>query len=289
MIIKGNAVSKQVSSFFAAVLLVGGLSTADAAETGKLRIVTEGGFPPWNMTTPSGKLAGFDIELVDLICKQLGAECTVESQTFDAMIPAVNDGKYDAIVDALGITDARKEVLDFSIPYAGLCYSFASVTPAVKARLAAEDRIEVLTDANTPQVMERYKAAFKDATIGTLASGTSTRFVNKHLKDVGSRSYKTPAARDLDLKAGRVDVIFASKDSLVATKKNQNIEALEFVGPCLRGDLLGSGGVGIGVKKGNTALKQKLDAVLAKLVGDGTIKTLSEKHFGMDMSPVGLK
>lgn len=273
--------------FAATTLAVGMIATANAQE-GTLRVVTEGGFPPWNLTDPSGKVVGFDIDVVNAICAELKVTCTFESQTFDAMIPAVNDGKYDLIVDALGITDARKEVIDFTVPYAGLCYSFATVTPAVKERLPFEDRIEFLTDANLQQVMDTYRAAFEGATIGTLASGTSTRFIAKNLADVSASPYKTPAARNLDLKAGRVDVVFASKDSLLALKKNEDIADLDLVGPCLRGDLLGYGGVGIGIKKGNTELKVRLDPVIEKLINDGTIKTLSEQHFGIDMSPIGV-
>lgn len=259
-----------------------------SAQESRLNIVTEGGFPPWNLTDSSGAVKGFEIDFMNAVCAQLKVKCTVESQTFDAMIPAVNNGKYDLIVDALGITAARKEVIDFTVPYAGLCYTFASVNPSVKQKLLFEDRIEVLTDDNLPGMMATYKDAFASATIGTLASGTSTRFINKNLSAVRSSPYKTPAARDLDLKAGRVDVIFASKDSVLALKKNQDIAALELVGPCLRGDLLGSGGVGIGMKKGNAELKARLDPVIKKLIDNGTVKALSEQHFGIDMSPVGL-
>lgn len=277
-----------LSLFAAAAIVAGAIPAAQAIEGGTLRVVTEGGFPPWNLTAPSGEIVGFDVDVIDVICAELQVECAIEAQTFDAMIPALNDGRYDVIIDALGITAARMEVIDFTVPYAGLCYSFASVTPAVKEALPAEERIEMLTGENLGEVMDMYSTAFEGATIGTLASGTSTRFVNAHLSDVSSRPYRTPAARDLDLKAGRVDVVFASKDSLLALKERENIDALELVGPCLRGDLLGSGGVGIGLRKGDAELKARLDAVIGTLVENGTIRTLSEQHFGIDMSPVGL-
>ncbi|CAN7373870.1 transporter substrate-binding domain-containing protein [Bosea sp. LjRoot90] len=253
-----------------------------------MKIVTEGGFPPWNLTDASGALKGFEIDFSNALCAELKVKCSIASQTFDAMIPALNDGKYDLIVDALGITEARQKVIDFTVPYAGLCYTFASVTPAVKTKLPFEDRIEILADDNLAKAMKTYRDAFTGATIGTLASGTSTRFISKNLSDVSSRPYKTPAARDLDLKAGRIDVVFASKDTLLALKKTQGIDTLELVGPCLRGDLLGTGGVGIGVKKGNAELKARLDPAIKKLVDNGTVKALSEQHFGLDMSPIGL-
>ena len=277
---------KRILSLLAAVTFVT-LGPASAQES-TLRIVTEGGFPPWNLTDASGALKGFEIDFSNALCTELKVKCTIASQAFDAMIPALNDGKFDLIVDALGITEARQKVIDFTVPYAGLCYTFASVTPSVKTKLPFEDRIMMLSDDNLAKMMKTYRDAFSGATIGTLASGTSTRFISKNLPDVSSRPYKAPAARDLDLKAGRVDIVFASKDSLLALKKSQGIDALELVGPCLRGDLLGTGGVGIGVKKGNAELKARLDPAIKKLVDNGTVKTLSEQHFGLDMSPVGL-
>ncbi|MBD9524477.1 transporter substrate-binding domain-containing protein [Ensifer sp. ENS02] len=262
--------------------------TQASADEGKLKVVTEGGFPPWNLTDPSGEVKGFEIDFMKAVCGELKVECSFESQSFDAMIPALNDGKYDLIVDALGMTAARREVIDFTVPYAGLCYTFATVNASVKQKLPYEDRIEVLDEQNLEKIMSTYRDAFTGATIGTLASGTSTRFVAKNLSMLSSKPYKSPAARDLDLKAGRVDIIFASKDSVLALKKNQNIDQLQLVGPCLRGNLLGSGGVGIGVKKGNAELKMRLDPVIKKLVENGTVRKLSEQHFGIDMSPVDL-
>jgi octopine/nopaline transport system substrate-binding protein len=263
------------------------VSAPALAQEDTLRVVTEGGFKPWNYTQPSGEVVGFDIDFIKAVCKELDVKCVIESQTYDAMIPALNDGKYDLAINAFGITPARMEVIDFTVPYAGLCYSFATVTPAVKEALPFEDRIVVLNDDNLKEVMAMYEKAFEGATIATLSSGTSTRFINKNLPDVSTHVYKDAAARDLDLRAGRVDVAFASKDNMLAVKRD-SVESLELIGPCLRGDLIGSGGVGIGLKKGNTELKAKLDPVIQKLVENGTVKELSEKHMGIDMSPVGL-
>ncbi|MDW9912364.1 transporter substrate-binding domain-containing protein [Sinorhizobium meliloti] len=265
------------------------IATSGVAQDGELRVVTEGGFAPWNLTDPSGAVKGFEIDFMNAVCGELKMKCTLTAQAFDAMIPAVNDGKFDAIVDALGITAARKEVIDFSTPYAGLCYSFASVNADVKKKLPFEDRIEMLTNANLEANMARFKTAFEGAKVGTLASGTSTRFIAKNLAGVATSPYKTPAARNLDLKAGRVDILLASKDNLLALKKSDNMTDLELVGPCLRGDLFGSGAVAVGLKKGNTELKNKLDPAIKKLVDNGTVKKLSEQHFGIDMSPVGLQ
>ncbi|MDW9359038.1 transporter substrate-binding domain-containing protein (plasmid) [Sinorhizobium meliloti] len=277
---------KKISSILTVAMVA--LATSASAQSGELRVVTEGGFPPWNLTDPSGAVKGFEIDFMNAVCSELKVRCTFATQSFDAMIPAINDGKFDVIVDALGITAARKEVVDFTAPYAGLCYSFASVNSDVKKRLPTEDRIEVLTDANLETNMARFRDAFEGAKIGTLASGTSTRFVAKNLPSVSTNTYKTSAARDLDLKAGRVDILLASKDNLLALKRTESIPELELVGPCLRGDLFGTGGVGIGLKKGNAELKAKLDPVIKKLVDKGTVKKLSEQHFGIDMSPVGL-
>lgn len=84
-------------------------------------IATEGSFTPWNKTNPDGSVGGFEIDLMKNLCDRMKVSCTFAAQSFDAMIPALNDGKYDALIDALGITPARQEVIAFWKPYASLC------------------------------------------------------------------------------------------------------------------------------------------------------------------------
>jgi len=264
-------------------------STAQAQDRKwtEVRIVTEGGFLPWNYTKPDGTLAGFEIDLANDLCRRMQVKCTIAAQSFDSMIPALNAGKFDAIIDDVAITPKREEVIAFSRPYASLCYTFATFSGSdIASKLQADERIISLADE--PAVMsalEPLKPAFKDKTIGTLSAGTSVAFVDTYLKGVVlMRQYKTPEARDLDLVSGRLDVIVGSKDALMAAAAKQGKDSMKIVGPCFQGGVVGKG-AGVGLRKQDTDLKAMFDKAIAEAQQDGTIRRLSIPVFGMDVTP----
>jgi octopine/nopaline transport system substrate-binding protein len=251
------------------------------------KIVTEGGFLPWNYTNPDGTLGGFEIDLAKDLCKRMNVKCTITAQTFDGMIPALNDGKYDAIIDDVAITPQREKVIAFSIPYAALCYTVGTLKGSdIDKALPADDRVISLADSDaTDKAMDPVRKALKDKTLGTLAAGTSVTFVDTYLKGVALiRQYKTPDARDLDLVAGRVDAIIGSKDALLGSTAKIGKGNIALAGPCFQGGVVG-GGAGVGLRKSDTELKAMFDKAIHEAQADGTIKKLSEAIFHMDVTP----
>ncbi|MBN9306932.1 MAG: ABC transporter substrate-binding protein [Devosia sp. 67-54] len=252
----------------------------------EVRIGTEGDYAPWNFTKPDGTIAGFEVDLFNDLCQRMGVKCTFMAQDFDSMIPALNAGKFDAIVDSLTITDKRKEVIDFSIPYGTLCYTFATSDGDIETKLPPDDTIISLdNEAATNAALDKIKAALTDKTIGTLAGGGSVAFVNTYLQGTTLlRQYKTPDARDLDFTAGRLDVIIGTKDQLTDLAKKPGNDSIKVVGPCFQGGILGQG-VGVGLRKADTDLKALFDKAIAEAKADGTIKKLSTPVFGVDLTP----
>ncbi|MFA6157174.1 transporter substrate-binding domain-containing protein, partial [Mesorhizobium sp.] len=92
------------------------LGVAQAQEK-TLRIGTEGAYPPFNNLTSDGKLVGFDIDIAQALCDQMKVKCTFVAQDWDGIIPALQAGKFDAIVASMSITPERKEKVDFSHKY----------------------------------------------------------------------------------------------------------------------------------------------------------------------------
>ena len=76
-----------------------------------VKIGTEGAYPPWNAKDASGKLIGFEVDLAMELCKIMKHSCTLVEQDWDGMIPALQSGKFDAIMAGMSITDERKKKL----------------------------------------------------------------------------------------------------------------------------------------------------------------------------------
>ena len=85
-----NIFKKTILTVLASLLLIGNVY-AD-----KIKIGTEGAYPPWNSKDASGALIGFEVELAYSLCRYIGRQCEVVEQDWDGMIPALQMRKFDA-------------------------------------------------------------------------------------------------------------------------------------------------------------------------------------------------
>jgi len=257
------------------------------AEPTKLTIATEGAFPPYNLTKSDGTLDGYDVELGMHLCKTIGVECTFVAQAFDGVIPALNAGKFDAVMAGMSMTPKRQEVVDFSISYGRVPQAFATLdnSPLVNLKHAGETFSMATDEAGAQKAINDIKGDLKGKVVGVQISSIGSMLV-KHFLDgeVTIREYKTTEEHDLDLKAGRVDFVAASIAYLTAVQKKPGFEHVKIVGPHFQGGLLGPG-IGIAFRKGDTELKAKFDEAIKTAIADGTVKSLSEKWFGFDITP----
>src|SRR6202000_187973 len=86
-------------------------------QRGTLRIGLEGTFPPFNSKAPSGELVGYDVDIAKAVAAKLGVKPEFVTTEWSGIIAGLQAGKFDVIVNQVGITDARKQVLDFSPAY----------------------------------------------------------------------------------------------------------------------------------------------------------------------------
>ena len=89
---------KKIFTTLSLVVLVLGMGSVQAAE---LRIGVEGAYPPFSWKESDGTLKGFDIEIAEALCKQMGRQCKMIEQDWDGMIPALLARKFDAIVASM--------------------------------------------------------------------------------------------------------------------------------------------------------------------------------------------
>ena len=104
---------KKILLTAAASLIIG--TQAFAAE--KLRIGTEGAYPPFNLIDASGRVVGFDLDISHALCAKMKVECEVVTSDWDGIIPALNAGKFDFLAASMSVTEERKNAVDFTDHY----------------------------------------------------------------------------------------------------------------------------------------------------------------------------
>jgi octopine/nopaline transport system substrate-binding protein len=248
-------------------------------------ITLEGAYAPWNLTNADGSLGGFEPELAKVLCERAKLECKLVASDWDGMIPALNAGKFDVIMDALSITDERKQVIDFTVPYAATPAAFATAKDSPLANAAGTGTTISMTPGQTGvKEVDALKEAFKGKTIGIQAATVYAKFVYDNFGDIAEiREYKTGADRDLDLQNGRIDLGFDDAVYFNNAFAAAN-DTLAFTGPEIAGPIWGEG-EGLGIRKADTDLRDKFSEAIKSALADGTVKTLSMKWFKMDVSP----
>lgn len=252
-----------------------------------VKIAIAGDYAPWNMTSPSGKLIGFEPDLMHYLCKTAGLKCEFVPQPWDGMISALQAGKFDAIVDAISITPAREKVIAFSLPYAS--------TPA-GFEIKVDGRIKQLPDTGKTVCLKgpdkdaadftALRAALKGKTIGIQTGTVYTTFIQNTFGDIAKiRTYNSPAERDMAIETGRVDVGFDDATYIGYAISQPGGDKLKLSGPLVAGPIWGPG-EGIGLRLNETALKAKFDAAIKQAIATGEIKTLSLKWLKVDVTPV---
>ena len=262
------------------------------AYSDKIKIGTEGAYPPWNAKDASGNLIGFEVDLAKELCAIMKHECTIVEQDWDGMIPALLMRKFDAIMAGMSITDERLKTINFSQGYADEVASLAVMKGSS------------LESLNTPKAINLSKKGAVKGTLKTLADalagktvGVQTATIHQNFLESGDvgkvniRTYKTQDEVNLDLASGRIDAALAAAVAFTdyAAKSGKPVV---LVGPTFSGGAFGNG-VGVGIRKGdNTTAVGKRDAKILKDFNSainaarfkGIIRELAIKHFGFDAS-----
>lgn len=239
------------------------LAGAQAPGWAKVRVGVEGNYPPFSRMGPDGKLSGFDIDMALAVCERIKAECTLVQQEWDGMIPALAARKFDMIVASMTITDERKRAVDFSDPYYDVPSRFVARAGAFRDHTPAD---------------------FKGRKIIVLRNSPRAKYLAERYKDSPLLQVNKETDVYLELVAGRGDVGFGS--SVVSSEaflKKPEGRGFAQVGATVRLDG-GAGGVGIAFRKGEDALREKVNAALRAIRADGTYKRMADRYFDFDIS-----
>jgi octopine/nopaline transport system substrate-binding protein len=274
--------------FIAIMAVLGALCAGAGAKDWKnVRVATEGAYPPWNATDASGKLYGFDVDVINEVCKRTGLDCEIIAQAWKGIIPGLNAGKYDCIIAGMQITHKRLKVIDFAGPYAKTPGSFATVKGSPFADYkSALDRVGLNEiSVEEQKVIDSMKNLLNGKVIGVQTTTTHSNFLDTYFKDVATiRKYDTQENVLLDLNTGRIDAAEGSLSYWVPIMKKEQGKNVALFGPAWTGDIFGLGN-GVGVRKSDQDLKAVIQKGIDEMRADGTLQKLAIKWFGFDNSP----
>ena len=261
------------------------ISVAYAHDWSKIKIGTEGAYPPWNGTNAAGELEGAEIDLVRDLCTRMNAECELVAQDWDGIIPALQNGKYDAIMAGMSITAERMEVINFSQGYANEPASFSVLKSSSLAALGHSGKVNMDSlNATSEGLLASLKSTLNGTTVGVQGSTTHENFVKQVLGDsVTMKSYDTQENLELDLSIGRIDAALSDQGSMEKFMESDNGKDIVFIGPGLGGGPFGEG-VGVGLRKRDTDLLQMFNKAIDEARADGTLAEHFTKWFGKDIS-----
>jgi octopine/nopaline transport system substrate-binding protein len=264
------------------------LSGAACAKDWKTVVIgMEGAYEPYNLTDPSGKIVGFEPDVAMDVCARIKVECKIIAQDWDGMIPGLQAGKFDVIMDGMSITDERKKQIDFSVPYASVPAALATAKSSPLAKLAGAGKLVNFDKdkAGGAATLKSLREALKGKTLGVQVSTTHATFAGDHLKDVATiKEYKTTDERDLDLKSGRIDAVLDDETAIAAMLGKDDAKDFTEFGPLMTGGDFGVG-VGMGIRKSDADLTARFDKAIKAAFADGSIKKYSLKWFKIDTTP----
>ena len=281
-----NIFKKTILTVLASLFIIGNVSAE------KIKIGTEGAYPPWNSKDASGNLIGFEVELAQELCAIMKHECTIVEQDWDGMIPALLMRKFDAIMAGMSITAERQKTITFSQGYATEPATLAVMKGSSIEGMDTPAAINLdRSSSDVKKALKTITASLSGKTVCTQTGTIHQNFLESG--DVGSvnvRTYKTQDEVNLDLSSGRCDVALAAKASFIDYAEASG-KAVVTVGPNLSGGAFG-GGVGVGIRQGGDDAIGKRDAKLLKDFNKaidkarkkGIISKLAIKWFKDDVS-----
>jgi arginine/ornithine transport system substrate-binding protein len=247
--------------FVTAFMIV--VAPAAARDWKKIRVGTEGAYPPFNGIDKDGNLWGFDVDIARAICKALGVQCELVVQDWDGIIPGLLAKKYDCIIASMSRTEERMKKVAFTDKY--------YLSPGhFYAKKGAG--------------IEISKKGLKGKTVAVQRATSWETFLRDKFGDILKITvYGTMDEANLDLISGRVDLGFADPMSLATNFfKTDAGKNFELIGPVYT-DPKYFGPVCIAVRKQDNDLRELLNKGIKMIRADGTYQKINAKYFDFDV------
>jgi lysine/arginine/ornithine transport system substrate-binding protein len=260
---------KLLKTLFALACALASVSAlaADAA-AGTLRFGLEAQYPPFESKGSNGELQGLDVEVGKAVCATAHLTCKWVETSFDGLIPALQGRKFDSINSAMNATEKRRQAIDFT-----------NVIYRVPTQLIAKTSSGL---GPTPE-------SLKGKRVGVLQASIQETYAKAHWEGAGVNivPYQDQDQIYADLVSGRLDAtLLLAPAGQTAFLSRPDGKDFSFVGQPVRDDKILGSGIAFGLRKGDTALRDQLNAAIARVQADGTVRSLALKYLGnIDVSP----
>ena len=225
------------------------LGASVAASAQELTFAMEPSYPPFETTNEKGEIIGFDVDVANAICKEIQATCKFKGEAFDALIPNLKAKRFDASISAIDITDARAKQVLFSDAY---------------------------YDSTASYVALKGKATLESAkNVGVQNGTTFQQYTVAETKQSTTKAYASLQSAILDLKSGRIDMIFG--DTAVLADMISKEPEMQFVGEKVANKKYFGNGLGIAMHKSNKELAEQLNKGLAAIKANGEYQKIYDK------------
>lgn len=218
-------------------------------EDGKLVMLTNAAFPPYEYLGSDNSPAGIDVDIAQAIADELGVELEVVDMDFDGLIPALVSGRGNIVLAGMTVDEERKQSVDFSEPYADATQVL--IVPAEGATVTSEDDLT-------------------GKTVG-VQLGTTGDLLASGMDGVTVQQYKTGLEAAMDLKNGRLDAVMLDQlpsESIVAQNDDLVILPMESTNEQYAA----------AIAKDNEDLLAVVNGVIERLKSDGTIEEITAAH-----------
>ena len=231
-------------------------------EPQKIIIGLDDEYPPFGFRNEQNEIVGFDIDLAKETAKRMGVAVEFKPIDWNLKVEELNSRHIDIIWNGLDITPDRKELILYSKPYM--------------------DNRQIIFVAKDSGFKIQSPSDLAGKIVGTQAGSTSEVYIAQDEKFKNSfheyKLYDTYKNAFKDLENGAVEALIC--DELPARyEMNRNVDKFEVIevtiGPVTE--------IGIGFRKDDTALRDRVQKVFDEMVKDGTAKKISEKWFQADL------
>lgn len=239
-----------------------GTTRADALwakikKRGTLRIGMEGTYPPFDYETSAGKLTGYDADFARALCKTLGVKPDFVLIPWDGLLASLETGRIDAVVNQVTITKARQQKYAFSLPY-------------------TISGMQIIVRKGTTGITGPATLAGKR--VGVNLGTNYESWLKQNVPTAKIVTYQDDPTMLQDLRVGRIAAVINDRLMLSYAIKHANWPFIPAGKPFAKQEM------GVAMEKDNTVLLGKIDHAIRHLEADGTLKRISDRWFGTNVS-----